>query len=73
MSTKPKVPKFDVPLIGSDGRISKDWFAAFSVGAHSGEYATTATAGAGTLPATPVGFITIYVNGTERKVAFYDV
>lgn len=33
----------------------------------------TATAGAGTLPAKPVGFINITVNGVAYKVPYYNV
>lgn len=35
--------------------------------------ATTATAGVNTLPANPVGFIQIPVNGTTQKIPYYDV
>jgi len=34
--------------------------------------ATTATAGSGTLPARPVGFINITVNGVAYKVPYYN-
>ena len=34
--------------------------------------ATTATAGSGTLPAAPVGFINITVNGKPFKVPYYN-
>jgi len=33
--------------------------------------ATTASAGAQTLPATPEGFVTININGTDRKIPYY--
>lgn len=72
MSTKPKVPRFDVPVVEQGGTTNKEWWRALSEQAHVGDVATTATAGAGTLPAAPVGFITIYVNSTARKVPFYD-
>ena len=35
--------------------------------------ATTATAGSGTLPAAPVGFINITVNGKPYKVPYYNL
>jgi hypothetical protein len=35
--------------------------------------ATTATAGSGTLPANPVGFINVTVNGKAYKVPYYNV
>ena len=35
--------------------------------------ATTATAGAATLPANPVGFINITVNGVPYKVPYYNL
>ena len=35
--------------------------------------ATTATAGSATLPANPVGFINITVNGQAFKVPYYNV
>ena len=34
--------------------------------------ATTATTGAGTLPAQPVGFINVTVNGQPFKVPYYN-
>jgi hypothetical protein len=34
---------------------------------------TTATAGTGTLPANPVGFINITVNGVAYKVPYYNI
>jgi hypothetical protein len=34
--------------------------------------ATTATAGSGTLPANPVGFINITVDGVAYKVPYYN-
>ena len=34
---------------------------------------TSATAGSGTLPANPVGFINITVNGQPFKVPYYNV
>jgi hypothetical protein len=33
---------------------------------------TTATAGSGTLPANPVGFINVTVNGVAYKVPYYN-
>jgi hypothetical protein len=33
--------------------------------------ATTATAGAETLPASPVGFLVVSINGTSRKIPYY--
>jgi len=73
MATKPKLPKFDAPVLDRSGRLDKQWFNDLSQQSHVGTPATTASAGAGTLPATPAGFITIYVNGAEKKVPFYDV
>lgn len=35
--------------------------------------ATTATAGSGALPANPVGFINVTVNGKAFKVPYYNV
>lgn len=35
--------------------------------------ATTATAGAATLPSNPVGFINITVNGQHFKVPYYNI
>lgn len=34
--------------------------------------ATTATAGSGTLPAAPVGFINVTVDGQQYKVPYYN-
>ena len=38
-----------------------------------GTTATTATAGAATLPAAPVGFIEVNIAGTIRKLPYYAV
>lgn len=38
-----------------------------------GTTATTATAGGGTLPATPQGFIVVNIAGTNFKVPYYPV
>jgi hypothetical protein len=35
--------------------------------------ATTATAGSGSLPAAPVGFINVTVNGVAFKVPYYNL
>ena len=35
--------------------------------------ATTATAGSGTLPAAPVGFMNVTVNGKPFKVPYYNI
>jgi hypothetical protein len=35
--------------------------------------ATTATAGSATLPAKPVGFINVTVNGNAYKIPYYNV
>jgi hypothetical protein len=35
--------------------------------------AATATAGSGTLPSNPVGFINITINGVPYKVPYYNV
>jgi|TARA_R110000868_G_scaffold99117_1_gene272959 hypothetical protein len=35
--------------------------------------ATTATAGSATLPANPVGFINVTVNGNAYKIPYYNV
>lgn len=73
MATKPKIPNAGVPLVGPDGRMTQEWYRYFAAQHHVGNFATTATGGAGTLPANPVGFITIFVDGTERKQPFYNV
>lgn len=72
MATKPKIPKYGVPFMDTSGVPNTDWFNALAQQSHSGEPATSASAGAATLPATPVGFITIYVNGAPKLVPFYD-
>lgn len=72
MATKPRVPKFDAPVFDDLTHFSREWYQAFQQQAHTGTPATTATGGAGTLPANPVGFITVYVNGEEKRVPFYD-
>jgi hypothetical protein len=35
--------------------------------------ATTATAGSATLPANPVGFINVTVNGNAYKIPYYNL
>lgn len=35
--------------------------------------AATATAGSATLPANPVGFVLIKVNGVDSKIPYYNV
>lgn len=73
MATKPKIPKFDTPVVDASGRMNPDWYKFFSQIQLVGSVATTATGGAATLPANPVGFFTVYENGTERKAPFYAV
>lgn len=45
----------------------------FDLALTNATHGPTATAGGGTLPATPQGFITIYINGTQQKIPYYNV
>lgn len=72
MATQPKMPKFDGPVLDDLNHLTREWYQALRQQAHTGTPDTTATGGAGTLPANPVGFLTVYVNGEEKRVPFYD-
>lgn len=72
MATKPVIPKYAIPIAEQGGLPSKDWFNALSQQGHSGTPETSAAAGAATLPANPVGFITVYVNGSPKLLPYYD-
>ena len=78
MATRPKVPKYDVPLVGPDGRMNQDWYRAFSQFTQAGEFATTvgAAGAADAPPATPTGYIAVFVTiggvSVPKQIAFYD-
>jgi len=59
-------------LDGSTNRPSRAW-QQFFLNLLNFSSATTATAGSGTLPANPVGFINVTVNGKAFKVPYYNV
>jgi len=44
----------------------------FFLGILNNTSATTATAGSGTLPAKPVGFMNVFVDGKPYKVPYYN-
>lgn len=58
-------------LDGTTKRPTRAW-QQFFVNLLNFSSATTATTGAGTLPANPVGFINITVNGQPFKVPYYN-
>ena len=74
MATKPKIPNASVPVVGPDGLMTPEWYRALSQLAQSGEFSLTvgAAGAADALPATPSGYITVYVNGGAQQVPFYD-
>jgi hypothetical protein len=73
MATRPKIPSYTVPVVDQDGRMNLDWYRFFAQLTQVGEVVTTAGAGAGTLPATPEGFATIFVNSEEKRFPYYPV
>ena len=58
-------------LDGTTRRPSRAW-QQFFLNLLNFSSATTATAGSGTLPAAPVGFINVTVNGKQFKVPYYN-
>lgn len=72
MSTRPKIPPPSVPIVDASGACNIEWRRFFSQLPQVGEVATTATGGAATLPANPVGFHTQWINGEEKKVPHYN-
>ena len=78
MATRPRIPSFDVPLVGPDGRVNVEWFKAWSKFTQAGEFETTvgAAGGASALPATPKGYITVFVTiggeSVPKQIPFYD-
>ena len=64
----PQAPFLD----GATNRPSRAW-QQFFLNLLNFSSATTATAGSATLPANPVGFINITVNGKAYKVPYYNV
>lgn len=72
MAKKPdKIPKEEI----KEGHIWRDWFNILQTYLVTifNTTSTTATAGAATLPANPVGFIIIQINGTNYKIPYYNV
>jgi hypothetical protein len=59
-------------LDGQTNRPSRAW-QQFFLNLLNFSSATTATAGFATLPANPVGFINVTVNGQAYKVPYYNV
>jgi hypothetical protein len=59
-------------LDGATNRPTRSW-QQFFLNLLNFSSATTATAGAATLPANPVGFINVTVNGQAFKVPYYNV
>ena len=74
MATRPKVPKFDAPVFDDRGHFTREWYQFFSSLPHSGDYQTTvgAAGGASALPATPKGYRTEVINGTQYVIPFYN-
>lgn len=56
--------------IQSTATVGTGWKVSMALGATVGTTAPAA-GGAGALPATPLGYITLNVNGTDRQVAYY--
>jgi len=59
-------------LDGATNRPTRSW-QQFFLNLLNFSSATTATAGAATLPANPVGFMNVTVNGKAYKVPYYNV
>lgn len=59
-------------LDGATNRPTRSW-QQFFLNLLNFSSANTATAGSGTLPANPVGFINVTVNGQAYKVPYYNV
>jgi hypothetical protein len=59
-------------LDGATNRPTRSW-QQFFLNLLNFSSATTATAGSATLPANPVGFINVTVNGQAYKVPYYNV
>lgn len=64
----PQTPFLD----GTTNRPSRAW-QQFFINLLNFTSASTATTGAATLPANPVGFINVTVNGKPYKVPYYNV
>ena len=64
----PQAPFLD----GQTNRPSRAW-QQFFINLLNFSSATTATAGSATLPAQPVGFMNVTVNGKPYKVPYYNV
>lgn len=78
MATKPRLPNASVPVIGPDGRMTPEWYRAFSQFAQAGEFSLTvgAAGAADAPPATPTGYVTVYVSvggeSVPKLMPFYD-
>ena len=59
-------------LDGNSNRPTRAW-QQFFLNLLNFSSATTATAGSATLPANPVGFINVTVNGKAYKIPYYNV
>jgi hypothetical protein len=59
-------------LDGNSNRPTRAW-QQFFLNLLNFSSATTATAGSATLPANPVGFINVTVNGKSYKIPYYNV
>ena len=64
----PQAPFLD----GNSNRPTRSW-QQFFINLLNFSSATTATAGSATLPANPVGFMNVTVNGQTYKVPYYNV
>lgn len=71
MGTVRKLPDQRIPIADESGVLPREWHQLLKLESHIGKPDTTAVAGAGTLPATPKGFITMRVNNVEVSVPFY--
>ena len=72
-STQQVNPHPQAPFLdGATNRPSRSW-QQFFINLLNFSSATTATAGSATLPAQPVGFMNVTVNGKPYKVPYYNV
>ena len=62
------------PMVNEAKKVSSmAWMNWFSTVLSVFKLSVSATTGAATLPANPVGFVSVIINGKEQKIPYYDV
>ena len=64
-------PGARVPVLNADGTMSRDWFQQLQKVQWTGPISLTANNGAIPPPAGSVGFITISIGGSNKKIPVY--